>query len=75
MTRNCLISDERLEEIIGRITITKNETEDTKIHCDTITRVEVIDENGRAYVNNNTQLLEMQLQDERRTLKIFVGNK
>lgn len=74
MTRHCLISDRRLKEIISKIPTTKNTMEDVVLYCGTVTRVEVIDENGRVYVNNNTQLLEMQLQDDRRTLKIFVRN-
>lgn len=41
-----------------------------------ITRVEVIQHsepyNGRAYVNNNTKEVEIQYQDDGKTLKIFL---
>ena len=36
-----------------------------------ITRFEVIDETGRAYVNNKCQI-ELSYQDEGKTLKVFV---
>ena len=40
----------------------------------TITRVEVIDENGRSYVNwKPTNRIELQVQDKGRTLKVFVS--
>lgn len=37
-----------------------------------VTRVEVIDNTGRAYVKHNVQSVVYQLQDEDRTLKLFV---
>lgn len=38
-----------------------------------INRVEVIDENGRSYVNwKPTNRIELQVQDDGRTLKVFV---
>ena len=37
-----------------------------------ITRVEVIDGSGRVYVNMNVGELILSLQDNKRTLKIFV---
>ena len=41
-----------------------------------ITRVEVIDENGRSYVNwSEDNVVECSLQDEGRTLKVFVNKK
>jgi hypothetical protein len=41
-----------------------------------ITRVEVIDENGRSYVNwNERNNVFYQLQDEGRTLKVFVNRQ
>ena len=44
-----------------------------KIPTDKITRLEVIEyNNGRAYVNMNVKDLEFSLQDDGRTLKIFV---
>lgn len=39
-----------------------------------ITRVEVVDENWRAYVNNNCQDVVLSYQDEWKTLKIFLTN-
>lgn len=38
-----------------------------------ITRLEVIDNNGRAYVNMAIDKLEFSYQDEGRTLKIFTN--
>jgi hypothetical protein len=38
-----------------------------------ITRVEVIDKTGRAYVNMNVNFVQLQLQDDMRTLKIFIS--
>ena len=41
-----------------------------------ITRVEVIDENGRSYVNwSEDNVVECSVQDEGRTLKVFVNKK
>jgi hypothetical protein len=40
-----------------------------------VTRVEVIDPKGRSYVNMNTAKVELSLQDEGRTLKIFTDGK
>lgn len=39
---------------------------------DTVTRVELIDGSGRVYVNMNVVELLLSLQDDERTLKIFV---
>ena len=39
-----------------------------------VTRVEVIDETGRAYTKWNVKV-EAQLQDDERTLKIFIYKK
>jgi hypothetical protein len=40
-----------------------------------INRVEVIDENGRSYVNwKPTNKTELQIQDNGRTLKVFISN-
>lgn len=41
----------------------------------TITRIEVIDRNGRSYINTNVVISEMSLQDDERTLKIFINTK
>ena len=41
-----------------------------------VTRVEVIDENGRTYVNwNKDNVVQFELQDDNKTLKIFISNK
>lgn len=38
-----------------------------------VVRVEVIDENGRSYVNwNKDNIVNISIQDEGRTLKIFI---
>jgi len=37
-----------------------------------VTRVEVIDNNGRSYTKNWVDKVEMQLQDDGKTLKLFV---
>ena len=37
------------------------------------TRVEVIDKSGRAYTNYDCKSVETQVQDEDRTLKVFVS--
>lgn len=39
-----------------------------------LTRLEVIDESGRVYINNNCKM-KLSYQDEGRTLKIFVNNE
>ena len=45
------------------------------IEAEKVTRVEVIDENGRSYVNwNKDNKVLVQLQDDGRTLKIFISN-
>ena len=46
----------------------------TIVNRDKITRLEVIDEQGRVYTNNNCRL-EIQQQDEGRTLKVFVTKR
>ena len=40
-----------------------------------VNRVEIIDENGRQYVNMNCYKVEVVHQDNGRTLKIFLTNK
>ncbi len=40
------------------------------------TRVEVIDQNGRSYVNwKDSNVVEAMLQDDGKTLKVFITNK
>jgi hypothetical protein len=39
-----------------------------------VTRVEVIDSSGRSYVKYNTSDVSISLQDDERTLKVFLKN-
>jgi hypothetical protein len=57
--------------------IMKGEDEDGVIQVgNRITRVEVIDENGRVYTNwNPTNKVELQIQDDGRTLKVFISQE
>ena len=38
----------------------------------TVTRVEIIDHSGRAYVNTNAKTVQISFQDKNGTLKIFI---
>lgn len=40
-----------------------------------VTRLEIIDETGRVYVNRNIKSSEVIMQDDNRTMKIFITNK
>ncbi len=40
-----------------------------------VTRIEIIDEKGRQYINMSMEIDEIQLQDNNRTMKIFIKNK
>lgn len=52
------------------------ELESADINTQKVTRVEVIDDTGRAYVNRNQDnAVEVQLQDNGRTLKVFIYKK
>jgi hypothetical protein len=42
------------------------------IDLDDVTRVEVIDNNGRTYTKNNVERVWLSLQDDNRTLKVMV---
>lgn len=43
---------------------------------DKVTRVEVIDENGRSYVNwDKNNKIQVSFQDGGKTMKIFIGKK
>jgi hypothetical protein len=43
---------------------------------DKVTRVEVIDQDGRSYVNwNDNNKVELSFQDDGRTLKVFISNR
>lgn len=51
-----------------------------KIDTSKVTRVEIIDHQseptiGRAYTRRNCEKVELQLQDDNRTLKIFISKK
>lgn len=59
--------------------VRKNQNKKTNMDTSKVTRVEVIDHQshpivGRAYVKSNCQNVSLQLQDEGRTLKIFIGS-
>ncbi|GAB5389585.1 MAG: hypothetical protein Alpg2KO_25530 [Alphaproteobacteria bacterium] len=41
-------------------------------NLDKVTRVEVIDDEGRSYTRHNVQDIQFSLQDDDRTLKIFL---
>jgi len=43
------------------------------MNCDKITRVEVIDDSGRAYVKWDIDKVLLDIQDDGRTLKVFVA--
>jgi hypothetical protein len=43
---------------------------------DKVTRVEIIDENGRSYTNfDPNNKVELSFQDDGRTLKVFISNQ
>jgi hypothetical protein len=43
---------------------------------DKVTRVEIIDENGRSYTNfDPNNKVELSFQDNERTLKVFISNR
>ena len=42
------------------------------INFETVTRVEVIDSCGRAYVQHNVHGITLSIQDDQRTLKLFI---
>ena len=42
------------------------------IHFETVTRVEVIDSCGRAYAVHNVHGITLSIQDDQRTLKVFL---
>lgn len=48
------------------------EEEVKKYHCGKVTRLEVIDNSGRSYSNHNVTGINFHLQDDDRTLKLFV---
>ena len=47
---------------------------ESDMNTEKVTRVEVIDENGRSYVNwNDENKVELSLQDDGKTLKVFIS--
>lgn len=52
---------------------TKNEPEHYDLSA--VTRLEIIDDNGRSYVNLHVKPMEFSYQDDGKTLKIFCGKK
>lgn len=48
---------------------------DEMLVLDNVTRVEVIDEQGRAYTRHNIDVVHLSVQDNGRTIKIFVSSK
>lgn len=49
--------------------------DDVNRRLDKVTRLEVIDEDGRSYVNWAAHDVSLSLQDNGRTLKIFCGGR
>jgi hypothetical protein len=45
------------------------------LNTEQVTRVEIIDDTGRVYVTWGITSLELQLQDDDRTLKIFLSKQ
>ncbi len=41
---------------------------------DNVTRVEIIDESGRILVRKNLELVQLAVQDNRRTIKVFISS-
>jgi hypothetical protein len=58
---NHLIQDIAEADIVGKL--------------DSVNRLEVIDENGRAYVNMTVEDVDISMQDNNQTLKLFVSTK
>lgn len=49
---------------------------DYGIDLQDVVRVEVIDKNGRSYVNwNGGNKVRLMLQDDERTLKVYIGSR
>ena len=48
----------------------------TDYPTDKVTRVEIIDENGRSYTNfDPNNKVELSFQDNERTIKVFISNR
>jgi hypothetical protein len=52
----------------------KRESE-LNIHLPKVTRLEIIDEHGRDYINGRIASIQFSVQDDARTLKIFITEK
>jgi hypothetical protein len=51
-------------------------TEMTYYPLDKVIRIEIIDQEGRSYVNwDDNNKVELSFQDDGRTLKVFIGNR
>lgn len=48
---------------------------DTIENLENVTTVEVIDNHGRSYIHYNAESVEYSLQDDGKTLKIFIMDK
>ena len=64
-------SIESIREEIKDITNVEQRVEE--IRQNIINRIEIIDENGRAYVKYNIEKLDFSLHDDNHTLKVFVN--
>lgn len=57
----------------GRIPLSSAWMQEKAQDFSKVTRVEVIDKNGRSYTNWDVTSVELQLQDDGRTLKLFIS--
>lgn len=62
--RRCRLQYEAEKELNERL---------SKRNFSSVTRVEVIDREGRSYSNRSTHSIELQFQDNGRTLKLFLN--
>ncbi len=73
---NAVYRDMSYPELLGLIAQAKIMEEQQQNDTSKVTRVEVIQHsepyNGRAYTNYNAKDVEIQLQDDNKTLKIFL---
>ena len=59
----------------GRIPLSSAWMQEKAQDFSKVTRVEVIDKNGRSYTNWDVKSVELQLQDDGRTLKLFISEQ
>jgi len=57
-----------------RSLVKRDQPADALETLETVTRVEVIDKSGRAYVKMNTGKVQLSMQDRDKTLKVFISN-